>query len=40
MRMPGEAEGGGTSGGLHPLPGLAGLSTCLSAEAVDFGERC
>ena len=40
MRMPGEGEGRGTSGGLHPPPGLAGLSTCLSAEAVDFGERC
>ena len=40
MRVPGEGEGGETSGGLHSLPGLTGLSTCLSAEAVDFGERC
>ena len=40
MRMPGEGEGRGTFGELHPPPGLAGLSICLSAEAVDFGERC
>ena len=37
--MPGEGEGRGTSGGLHPPPGLAGLSTCLSAEAVDFARK-